>query len=482
MQLPAIEAVRRELATRNLADFAKQAWPILEPATPLKWGWALDAICEHLEAVTEGDIKRLLMNVPPGSMKSLLTSVIWPAWEWARRPELRYVATAHKQELAIRDSVKCRRLIQSPWYQGNWPLVLSGDQNAKTKFENVKTGFRECSSFEGITGVRGDRVLIDDPHSVDDALSPTKLLAGVTTFREALPSRVNNEDSAIIIIMQRLHERDVSAVALELGYDHLCIPMRFEPDRTTVTKIGWTDPRKTSGELMFPERFNERQVRELEISLGSYASAGQLQQRPAPRDGGMFKRRWFEIVDAIPTGSVRVRKWDLAASIEMPGRDPDWTVGTLLARDPDGAFYIEDVIRFRGSPHEVEQTIRNTASLDGTGVAIALPEDPGQAGKAQAAGMIRMLAGFDVSADRETGSKEARAAPFAAQCEAGNVKVLRAAWNDAFFDEIETFPLGAHDDQVDSVAGAFAKLVEKPMAIEITGDVIARMRAMGRRR
>lgn len=458
MTLPALSEIRRELASRHLADFAKQAWHVLEPATPLKWGWALDAICEHLEAVTAGEIKRLVINVPPGTMKSLLASVIWPAWEWIKRPELRYLSTAHKQELAIRDSVKCRRVIQSPWYQGNWPLQLAGDQNAKTKFENVHTGFRECSSFESVTGIRASRVIWDDPHSVDDALSPVKLLAGVTTFREALPSRIENENSAIIGIMQRLHERDISAVALELGYEHLCIPMRYEADRKCVTSIGWEDPRRVPGELMFPERFAEDQVAELEKSLGSYAAAGQLQQRPAPREGGMFKRRWFEIIEAIPASVTRVRKWDLAATADLPGRDPDWTVGTLLARDGQGLFYVEDVIRFRGTPLEVEQALRNTAMADGGEVKIVLPEDPGQAGKAQAETFVRMLAGFNVAAVRETGSKEARANPFAAQCEAGNVKIKRAAWNDAWFDEMELFPLGAHDDQVDSAAGAFSEL------------------------
>lgn len=473
---------RRLLAERHLADFAKQCWPVLEPAAELKWGWALDAICEHLQAVTRGEIKRLVINVPPGTMKSLLTSVIWPAWEWIHRPELRYLATAHKQELAIRDSVKCRRLIQSGWYQARWPLALAGDQNAKTKFENAFTGFRECSSFEGMTGIRASRVIWDDPHSVDDAISPTKLASGVQTFREALPSRIENEHSAIIGIMQRLHERDISAVALSLGYEHLCIPMRFEPDRRCITSIGWEDPRSATGELMFPDRFPEEQVKQLEESLGSYASAGQLQQRPAPRDGGMFKRRWFEIVRAVPAGVTRVRKWDLAATVEQPGRDPDWTVGTLIARDGIGIYYVEDVIRFRGSPHEVEQTIRNTASLDGRDVKVLVPEDPGQAGKAQAATMIRMLAGFDVEAERETGSKEARATPFAAQCEAGNIKVVEAKWNEAWFAELEVFPFGGHDDQVDSAAGGFTRLAARLPDAVITEDILVRMRSMGRRR
>ena len=172
-------AIERELCRRSLADFARMAWPILEPATPLKWGWALDAICAHLEAVTRGEITRLLMTVPPGTMKSLLTGVIWPAWEWGPvgRPELRFISTAHKHDLAVRDNLKCRRLIQSDWYQARWPVHLTSDQNAKTKFENDRTGFREAMAFASMTGARGDRVILDDPLSADDANSEAALLA-----------------------------------------------------------------------------------------------------------------------------------------------------------------------------------------------------------------------------------------------------------------------------------------------------------------
>jgi predicted phage terminase large subunit-like protein len=289
-------AIEKEACGRSLATFAQEAWHVLEPATPMKWGWALDAICEHLEAVSHGEILRLLMNVPPGTMKSLLTGVVWPAWEWGPlgKPHLRYVGTAHKEPLAVRDSLKCRRLVQSAWYQRRWPLRLTGDQNAKTKFENAHTGFREAMAFGSMTGSRGDRVILDDPHSVDDANSETKLAADIVTFREALPSRVNNDESAIVIVMQRLNEADVSGTAIELGYEHLMIPMRYEPDRKCRTRIGWEDPRTKDGELMFPERFSEKSVKDLEQTLGEYAASGQLQQRPVPRGGGILKTNWWK--------------------------------------------------------------------------------------------------------------------------------------------------------------------------------------------
>ena len=453
---------RRELCRHSLAEFARMAWPVLEPATELKWGWALDAICEHLEAVSRGEIRRLLANVPPGSMKSLLTGVIWPAWEWGPqdRQSLRYLGTAHKQDLAVRDNMKCRRLIQSHWYQSLWPVGLTGDQNAKTKFENTATGFREAMAFTGMTGSRGDRVILDDPHSVDDANSPKELENAIITFREALPSRVNNDKSAIVIIMQRLHEADVSAVAMDLGYDHLCIPMRYEDGRSKWA-VGTGDPRKTDGELMFPDRFPETQVVELEKTLGEYATAGQLQQRPAPRDGGLFKRSWFSTIPALPADCIRrVRAWDMAATAKTTTNNPDWTAGVDMHRTREGLYIIAGCVRFQGSPMDVERAITNQAAIDGTKTTIRLAQDPGQAGKSQADQFVKKLAGYAVKVERPTGDKATRAAPFASQAEAGNVRILvtgdsaRDAWIEPFLAELCLFPAGANDDQVDAAADA----------------------------
>lgn len=451
-------AIDRELSRRSLAEFAKMAWRTLEPSTHLKWGWALDAICEHLEAVSRGEITRLLMNVPPGTMKSLLTGVIWPAWEWGPMgmPQKRFIGTAHKQDLAVRDAMKCRRLIQSPWFQDRWPVTLTSDQNAKTKFENSKTGFREAMAFTSMTGARGDRVILDDPLSADDANSEAALYAAEITFTEALPTRVNNNKSAIVVIMQRLHERDTSGIILSrgLGYTHLCLPMRYEAGGAKSTRFN--DPRKADGELLFPERFPEAQVADLEKTMGSYASAGQLQQRPAPRGGGMFKREWFQTVNAAPANCSWVRGWDLAATAKETAA---FTAGVLIGKAQDGRFYIADATRIQGSAADVERLIVNTAGQDGAGVKGSIPQDPGQAGKAQSQYLIRQLAGFDYRASPETGDKVTRADPLAAQAEAGNVLIVQGDWNRDFLDELTTFPSGKFKDQVDAATRAFNELL-----------------------
>ena len=459
-------AIRRELASRSLTEYSKLVWPIVEPATKLKWGYALDAICAHLEAVTRGEITKLVMNVPPGTMKSLMTSVFWPTWEWGPKDMqwARMLNTSHSQSLAIRDAMKTRRVIMSDWFQDHWPVEIRDDQNTKSKFENAKTGFREAMAFSSMTGSRGDRVLLDDPISVMDANSEAELRNAEINFTETLPTRVNNEKSAIVVIMQRLHAKDTTGVILEkdLGYTHLCLPMRFEPDERCVTPY-YSDWRTKKGELLFPERFNEQQVRDLEKTLGSYAAAGQLQQRPAPRGGGLFKRQWFNPILAALIGTTWIRGWDLAATEDDPMAA--YTAGVLIGMQPNGRYVVGHATRIQGSPNEVEQLIKTTAKSDMIaypGVEGSLPQDPGQAAKAQVRNFVSMLAPAVYKYSTEVGDKFNRALPFAAQAEAGNVDIVVGPWNEAYLNELCEFPVGKFKDQVDASSRAFLALTTKP--------------------
>ncbi|GAA2867382.1 phage terminase large subunit [Aminobacter niigataensis] len=459
------DAERIRARCQTLSGFVREAWHVVEPNSTFVHGWHLDAISDHLEAVTDGRINRLLINVPPGTMKSLLTSVLWPAWEWGpvARPSLRYLTTSYAEKYVKRDSRRMRDLVQSEWYRALWPeveLVRAGEAS----FANTKTGNREGVPFASLTGGRGDRVIIDDPHSTETAESEAERINTSRIFRESVPTRLNDPiRSAIVVIMQRLHEDDVSGQIkkLALGYEHLMLPMEFEPDRKCFTSIGFEDPRTEDGELLFPERFPREVVERDKVPMGSYAVAGQFQQRPAPRSGGMFQRGDFEIVDAVPAGAVRCRAWDFAATQQKAGKQPDWTVGLRMAW-VGGVFYVEDVKRDRWSPADVERNLKNTASQDGLPVRIRMPEDPGAAGKADAATKIKLLAGYDVIAVRPTGEKSVRAKPASAQAEAGNVKLVRGPWNETFLDEVCSFPNAQHDDQVDAFADALNELALAP--------------------
>lgn len=453
---------------QTLHAFVQEAWPILEPETPFVDGWVIRAICDHLEAVSRGEIQFLLINVPPGMMKSLLVSVLWPAYEWGPlgKPHLRFLSSSYSEPNVIRDNAKMRRLIESPWYQGLWgdKVTLSADQNAKKKFENTATGFREGRPWRSLTGGRGDRNLFDDPHSTETAESDAERTNTIRIFREGASDRLNDvSKSAAVVIMQRLHEGDVSGIILKLGlpYVHLNLPMEFEVDRRCITYVGgkefFRDPRSYEGELLFPERFPRKAVESLKVVKGSYAWAGQYQQRPVPREGGLFKRHWFagRILKAAPDGVTWVRHWDLAASKTSKSAR---TAGVKLGRTLDGRYIVGHVVKTQEEGPEVRKLIKTTAEVDGYDCEISLPQDPGQAGKVQKGDMIAMLAGYRAHAEPETGSKETRAEPFAVQAEAGNVYLLEGEWNEPYLDELCLFPAGNFKDQVDASSGAFARL------------------------
>jgi predicted phage terminase large subunit-like protein len=454
-------AIEREACRRSLATFIRRAWEVLEPGQPYVHGWHVDAMASHLEAVTAGQITRLLVNIPPGTMKSMMTSVFWPAWEWGPKgmAHTRFIGASHEEGLATRDNLRMRRLVQSEWFQSLWPLTLTGDQNQKTYFENDATGWRQSCPVNSMTGRRGDRVAWDDPHSVEDAHSATKLESANRVFRETLPTRLNNpESSAIIVVMQRLSEKDVSGIILseQFGYEHLCLPMEYERPRPA-TSIGFTDPRRAVGDLLFPERFPRAVVDRDKKIMGAYAVAGQFQQRPSPATGGEFEPEKIETVDAIPHGVVRwARGWDLAAT-EGAG---DYTASVKIGKMRDGRYVVSDVGRRQYGTAKRDAYIKATASADGPGALVqSLPQDPGQAGKGQVAALTAMLSGHIVHASPETGDKQVRARPFASQVNAGNVVMVRGEWNKEFTDELKTFPNGLNDDQVDAASRAFAQLV-----------------------
>lgn len=375
-------------------------------------------------------------------------------------------------------------------------------------------GFRAAMSFKSLTGERGDRVIIDDPLSVDQAKSDADRLTAKETFLEAVPSRLTDPDkSAIVMVMQRLNEEDTTGVALakSLGYEHLMLPMEFEPQRRCYTVVKPThfdagepvtarydaqkqvwykegdevpenrrefvenakpkkvynqDPRTQDGELLFERRFSRQAVERDKVSLGSIAHAGQNQQRPAPRGGGMFKRSYFSIVNAVPAGTQFVRGWDLAATKDGEGAR---TAGVKIGRTPDGKFIVADCKAERESPAGVRRLIKNTADQDGHSCKISMPKDPGQAGKDQAQQLVGMLEGYTARATPETGDKETRAEPLAAQCEAGNVMLLKGAWNEGFLDEIEVFPSGKLKDIVDASARAFNELASRNAPTALVG-------------
>ena len=454
-------AIEREYCKRSVSGFIQRAWKHVDPQ-PYVHGWHMDAIGEHLEACANGGITRLLINVPPGMSKSTSSCVFFPAWLWGPFDwqSAKFIGASYEQDNAVRDSRRMRQLIESEWFAEHWPITLTSDQNEKKKFENDRFGFRQASAVKSMTGKRGDFVVWDDPINPEQANSDTERDTANRVFAETLPSRlIDPQKSVIIIIMQRLHENDVSGyiLARDLGYEHLCLPMEFEPDRRCQTSIGFTDPRSEPGELLFPERFPREVVDRDKRVMGSFAIAGQFQQRPVPREGGMFKHHWFNVVKAVPAGTQLVRGWDLAASTKSTS---PWTAGVKIGKTPEGRYIVVNSRRER--VNTPRQMIKVTASQDGIECLISYPQDPGQAGKDQAASLAKDLAGYRFRSSPESGDKATRAEPFAAQGEAGNVDILEGDWNAAYLDEICAFPNGEFMDQVDATSRAFNSLAGGP--------------------
>lgn len=476
----------------TLIGFVREFWTVLEPKAELRIGWAVEAVALHLEAVSDGRVQYLLITVPPGMMKSLLVAVFWPAWEWATRDaSYRYLTSSFSRSNVIRDNSKMRKLVESDKFRTLFPHVqLDPSSNAKDKFENLDTGNREGRAFESMTGGRGDRVLIDDPHSVKKAESDTVREDVVQTFKEAIPDRLNDlTKSVIVVIMQRLHARDVAGtiVSERYPYVHLNLPMEFEPYREEAgVKIDarcvthddhgvelFRDPRTVEGELLFPERFPPKEVARLKRIKGPYAWAGQYQQRPTAREGGLFKRAWFagKIIDkaTLPPGyKERCRAWDLAGTDDQEtDGDPDYTAGCRIARHGVD-YYVEGMERDQLSPGEVQRLVRAIAETDPIGTTVRVPQDPAQAGKAQAQSYAVALAGYPVKIETTAGrgNKVGRALAASIQAEYGHIYLVNSGppdqgvddWINTFLDELCAFPRAPHDDQVDAFSDAFNEL------------------------
>ncbi len=303
----------------GLLSFVRYFWHILEPGTPFIDGWVLEAICEHLEAVTFGEITNLLINVPPGFSKSLITNCFWPAWEWGpmELSHLRYVTFSYSSSNTQRDNQRFGDLVASAEYKAMYPAVHLR-QNGMEMVSNYKHGWKLASSVTGsATGKRGNRAINDDLNNVKESESKPVMEETNRWFRESLSSRLNNmETDAKIVVAQRVAEGDVSGEILRLGlpYCHLMIQMEYEwqadeDGNPYTTQIGWVDPRwrpnqeDCEGALAWPERFSEKAVQSLKIELGPYATAAQLQQTPEARGGGVIKREWWQPAETVMTGT-----------------------------------------------------------------------------------------------------------------------------------------------------------------------------------
>lgn len=435
----------------------------MEPV-PFVPGWHIDAIAENLEAVSRGEIQRLLITIPPRHTKSTIVSVMWPCWEWIDHPELRWLFASYAESLAIRDSVRGRRLIQSAYYQSNWGdrFQFAGDQNQKQKVETDHGGHRIAVGTGGsATGEGGDRLVLDDPHNVAEIESPVVRKAVLDWFDTVWSTRANDpKTTARVIIMQRSHCGDLAGHVLEQGgWEHLCIPAEYEGDRRK-TVIGWSDPRQNEGELLWPARFGPAEIADAKRTLGSFAYAGQFQQRPVPATGGVWKKSWFRFyrrADLPAKFDMVVASWDCAFK---DLKTSDFVAGELWGRK--GAdFYLLDQVHGRLGFPATLQAIRNLNARSKYRVNAVLVEDKANGSAVLSVLKIEIPGMIAVNPE---GGKESRAAAVAPLMEAGNVLLPmpdEQPWIEDTVLEFVSFPAAKHDDRVDAASQALLWLQSK---------------------
>lgn len=452
----------REKAERTLPAFIEQAWAVIEPGTPYVDNWHIHLIGEYMQAINQGQIKRLIINIPPRNMKSIEATVCYPAWTWIKAPEKRFIKVSYADTLSRKHNILTRDIITSPWYQENWGNVFSlkDDVNRQNEFKNSAQGFMFSTSIGGtLTGEGGDVIIIDDPQDPKQANSIAERETVISFFQNKLQTRLNDpENGVIILIMQRLHEKDLTGHILSerLGYEHLKLPA-IAPERTVITfPISKKEVVREENDILNPARFSRKVLDELKRTMGSMQFAGQFQQSPVPDEGIIFKREWLnKTFRELPAGATIIQSWDL------PFKNSEASAkcaGIVMARKGAELFILDcvnDKMSFVDSVTAIKDLTKKHPKARGKVV-----ED-----KANGPAIIDFLK-KDVPGMipfNPRGSKEDRALSVAPYFEAGNVYFLEGApWAGDLREDLRKFPNGTYKDTVDATVQAILYLMDKP--------------------
>jgi predicted phage terminase large subunit-like protein len=485
--------VIRELNKRHLYYFIEYFWPLVSPHT-FHGNWHIKYLCEELEKVAYRVANKLpkeydlVINVPPGTTKTITCSIMFPVWCWTRWPWMKFITASYSGALSLESADYSRELIRSQEFREVYPSIeIKEDKDTKSNFKIVEKiaesagrrsaykpgGNRFSTSVGGtLTGYHGDILIVDDPIKPDEAASDLQLGTANRWIEQTLSTRKTDKaNTPTILIMQRLHQNDPAGHMLDKqkkNLKHICIPGEIRNYRDKVKPPELIE--KYVDDLMDPVRIPWSVLHDMEKDLGQYGYAGQVGQDPTPPGGGMFKVGRFLMVNSLPHHKEilhTVRYWDKAAS-DGTGT---FTVGVRMSQLTGNRWLVEDVKRGQWATHEREKVIKDTAIADGVGVDIWVEQEPGSGGKESAEGTIRNLAGFVCKAHKPTGTegdKARRADTYSVQVNNGSVLILNnIVWNWDFIEEHRFFPFGTYKDQVDASAGAFNKLVGKKVARSI---------------
>jgi predicted phage terminase large subunit-like protein len=443
---------------------------VIVPEEPV-WNWHIQYLCDQFQEIAErvfaGEpaTEDLIVNVPPGTTKSTIFSIMGPAWIWTRMPTARVMCASHTYDLGRDLQVKCRDVIRSEKYRTLFPYVqVSEDQDTKGYFKLKTGGMRFVATVSGVSpmGFHGHFLIVDDPIDPRSAMSIADVKAANEWMTNTLRSRkVDKVVSVIMIIMQRLAQDDPTGERLRdkksKPVRHICLPAEVT-DKVCPPELA----KKYVHGLLDPVRLPRHVLKEAQGG-GQYYYAGQFLQDPVPPGGGMFKVKRLRRGVRQPTQFQKmVRHWDKAGTIA----DGAYTVGLLMAVDYHDRIWVLDVIRERLDSHDREELIRTTARVDGLDVTVGLEQEGGSGGKESTEGTIRhRLQGYTVQVILPRGKKEVRADPFSVQVNAGNVFLAEGDWNEAYIEELRFFPFSKYKDQVDASAGAYTILSDMEYSV-----------------
>lgn len=437
----AAELARRELARRRAATRYIDFLPTVAPP-----GWVYDAphlrlIGQHLDAVTRGEIDRLAIFMPPRHAKTETVTIRYPVYRLEKQPLTRALVTGYNERVAHKFSRKSRNIARG--------RIAMTDKTGADEWETTAGGSLVARGVgTPPTGYGFDLILIDDPiKKREEAESPVYREKIWDWYTDDLYTRLE-PGGAIILTLTRWHYDDLAARAIA-----------SEPNRWTILRLPAlaeeNDPLgRREGHALWPDRYDVESLGRIREVMDPYSFESLYQQNPTPREGSFFKVNQLNIVEAPPADLRECRGWDFAASA---GKG-DYSAGVRLGVDGQGIWWVTDVRRGQWAPDERDGHLRQTAQLDGPAVKIRLAQDPGQAGVDQALRLTRMLAGYSIRSERVSGDKATRASGLAAQINAGNVRLVKGAWNSDFLEELRQFPQGKNDDQVDAAADAFNEL------------------------
>lgn len=463
--------LKASVCRESYLEFVKTFWHTVIP-DPMVMNWHIPYLCgvlqEHMTRVFNGEPKKadLVVNISPGTSKSTLFTTMLVPWAWTIMPGLRYIGTSFAEDLAFDLSVKSRSVIQSPLYKKLFPYVeIRQDVNNKGWWANTSGGDRYAVGMNGnITGRHAHVIGIDDPLNPRGGRSLADLTAASQYCCETLPSRkTNKEVSWTYLVMQRISVSDPTALFLKRpDVEHICLPGELTDD------VYPKDLRDYYVDGLFdPTRLSRRSLDQMKVEYGTYGYAGQVLQNPIPPGGGMFKTDRIQQRAATPPYdrfTRIVRYWDNAATQD----GGDWTVGVKMGVTDTGEYWLLDVTRGQWSSERREMIKRQVAESDGINVRIGIEEEHGASGKDSALQATRNLSGFIVTMMKPTGDKVLRADTYSVQVNTGNVyTALSGQVLEDYITELQYFPDGRFDDQVDASSGAFSMLINKRIRLGV---------------